>query len=352
MLLHQSFRRCQPVKELQDTQLVLFAHLSADREAASASVIRIRSLENLHVRDRDSHIVRARLADRRGVGEALHPVIPYQIGSLGLHLVTGRVPVLRRGVRIDQAHLICLEEELQHLVISPFLVGQRGDAVVIADHHGTVYFLSIPFGELVNVFNGGSVPVLPHGDAVSGIAGLIGRMRCLHVRKDLKQVVQGVQLRPSQLRIEIPGKSGHGARRFRHISGRAVGVHFRGDRPYAVSDPFIEHFDLLPVLHQVGVILDVAADVRHQANVDTLHHIRIVQKNDISQISGRRPGLVQGLSVSGYLRSDDVEDQIELILQDLAEPTGLKSLIVGRHIINLQCQLFVMVCHRCGSTVL
>ena len=96
MLNRTSFRRCQPVKELHDTCFCLIIHLRTDTEYTAAAVIVIGCLEYCHISDRHTHIIGALFTDLRRVGKALHPVVPYQISPLLLHLIVCRSPVLCR----------------------------------------------------------------------------------------------------------------------------------------------------------------------------------------------------------------------------------------------------------------
>ena len=101
-------------------------------------------------------------------------------------------------------HLVRIKEEMQHLIVCTVLVSQRCDRMIGTDQHGAVHFLSIPFGQLIDILNRSAVPVFPKGHAVRLIASLIGGMCFLHVCQRLEQVIQSIEVRFAKLGIEIP----------------------------------------------------------------------------------------------------------------------------------------------------
>ena len=243
---------------------------------------------------------------------------------------------------------------MQHLIVCTVLVGQRCDRMIGTDQHGAVHFLSIPFGQLIDILNRSAVPVFPKGHAVRLIASLIGGMCFLHVCQRLEQVIQSIEVRFAKLGIEIPRNSGHRRNRLRHIGCRSIGVHLGRDRPYAVSDTGIKLLNLLPVSHQVRIALDLCTHVCNKSYINTLQHIRIVQQDDISQITRCRSCLIERFAVAGYLRRDNVKNDVELVFQNLAIPSALQSLIIGRYVIHLKCKFLVVgnrrrFCRLCRS---
>ena len=224
MLEHQSFRACIPVKEFHNSLILRIINLGANRKYTSASVIGVCVcvVGLISNRRKDKGCTIFQSVSR--VPETYLPAVPHQVNLTCTHLRTCGVPVLGSGVGIYETTLICIVQELQHLVVGAIFISQRNKCSVGLQDDRALNFLAVPGGQLNYVGNTehavAAVPVRPQRQRIASIACIICRMILHHLIQNIKQSVKICNIRAAKLFIQIPAKQRAGIDNILRIGSR------------------------------------------------------------------------------------------------------------------------------------
>ena len=75
----------------------------------------------------------------------------------------------------------------------------------------------------------------------------------------------------------------------------------------------------------------------NKSGLNTLLCISIVKDDKITQCACCASCLIKSLSITGYLRCDNVELKVKLVFYNLAIPSGLNALEVSCYIVKINC---------------
>ena len=239
------------------------------------------------------------------------------------HFVVG----LRHGVRVKQAGAIELVEEAQHLDVRAVFVQRIVEFAIrgVVQTEAEFVIAIVRRRQRLDVHDHVAVPVRPEGRRIRLVAQLVRGADFLHLFEDRKQVIQILDFRVAELRIQIPAQIPGVHEGLMALTG---GRHVHTEAVQIViifGHQTIGRQRILIVRPDVGRIRlrkVVLVPLQQQAILNRLLVVFAVRApdNNVAEVAGLRAGLV-----SAILIGDDDQFNVEQILHQRSAPASLTA---------------------------
>ena len=253
-----------------------------------------------------------------------------------LHLLAHFVVGLRHGVRVKQTGAIELVEEAQHLDVRAVFVQRIVEFAIrgVVQTEAEFVIAIVRRRHRLDVHDHVAVPVRPEGRRIRLVAQLVRGADFLHLLEDRNQIVQILDFRVAELRIQIPAQIPRVHERLvaltrgRHVHAEAVqivavfGHQTVGRQRILIVRPNVGRIRLRKV---------VLVPLQQQTVLDRLLIVLAIRApdDDVAEVAGLRAGLVCTILIG-----DDDQFNVEQILHQRSAPAGLTAGVVRQLAVN------------------